>query len=404
MSLRKFCSPTFKPDHPMHCTTSPACEHHWFYDFRVNRRRYRSTTDSANKQEAKKIEAAERTKILEGRHSIRRLPDITFKAFTATYLEDHAELHKRSVSRDREILAVLNRAFGSLILHEITGHRIEQFKRDRLAGKWRGHRHTSAAKPIKPATVNRELDTLRSVFTKAIEWGKLREHPMSAVKRLKVDNRRTRILTEAEQLAVLAACPKKLGRIVRLALITGARIGELLALTWADVSETELTFMETKNGRVRRLPISPSMRAVLDACPKTDSPWIFTNPKTRDRYTVNGMAHVFRRAVERAEITTADVSLHTLRHTALSRMIAGGIDDFTVMALSGHSSIRMLERYTHPTQARKLDALDTFEAVTGAVDGQNLGRTPEGDANLSGGRREDRTPDLRVANATGKCA
>ena len=34
---------------------------------------------------------------------------------------------------------VLNRAFGSLILHEITAHRIEQFKRERLAGKWRGH-------------------------------------------------------------------------------------------------------------------------------------------------------------------------------------------------------------------------------------------------------------------------
>jgi len=80
--------------------------------------------------------------------------------------------------------------------------------------------------------VNRELDTLRAIFSKAIEWGELREHPMRAVKRLKVDNRRTRILTEAEQLALLAACPKKLAVQVRLALITGARFGELLALRW----------------------------------------------------------------------------------------------------------------------------------------------------------------------------
>jgi integrase len=69
------------------------------------------------------------------------------------------------------------------------------------------------------------------------------------------------------------------------------------------------------------------------------------------------MAHVFGRALERAGITTGDVSLHTLRHTAISRMIANGIDDFTVMSISGHRSIRMLERYTHPTTARKLDAL-----------------------------------------------
>jgi hypothetical protein len=54
--------------------------------------------------------------------------------------------------------------------------------------------------------------------------------------------------------------------------------------------------------------------------------------------------------------------------TGLSRMIAAGIDDFTVMALAGHRSVRMLERYTHPTQARRVDALETF-----TIDGQNLG-------------------------------
>jgi integrase len=59
---------------------------------------------------------------------------------------------------------------------------------------------------------------------------------------------------------------------------------------------------------------------------------------THDAYTVNGIAHVFRRAVQRAGIPTGDVSLHTLPHTALSRMIAAGIDTFTVMAISGHSS------------------------------------------------------------------
>jgi integrase len=155
----------------------------------------------------------------------------------------------RARTGQREIVNVLNRAFGSLILHEITAHRIEQFKRERLAGKWRGHKHTSAPKPIRPGTVNRDLDTLRSIFSKAIEWGQVLEHPMRAVKRLKVDNRPTRILSEAEQAALLKACPKKLARIVRLALITGARIGELLELRWENVSDAELMFLETKNGR-----------------------------------------------------------------------------------------------------------------------------------------------------------
>ena len=137
------------------------------------------------------------------------------------------------------------------------------------------------------------------------------------------------------------------------------------------------------------------MKAVLDQCPKGRSPWVFTNTRTQLPHTVNGVAHVFRRAVKRAGITTGDVVLHTLRHTAISRMIAMGIDDFTVMAISGHRSIRMLERYTHPTETRKLDALETFTAI----DGQNLGRIKNPAVKKAGGRQEARTPDLRVANA-----
>lgn len=171
MSLRKWCRPTFQSDHPLHCVSSPNCDHHWFYDFRVNRRRYRNTTETANNQDAKKIEAKERSRILDGRHGIRTQPDITFKAFAATHIEDYAQQHKRSIERDQEILKVLNRAFGSMILHEITAHRIEQFKRERLAGKWRAHGQKTAAKPLRAGTVNRELDTLRSIFSKAVGGG-----------------------------------------------------------------------------------------------------------------------------------------------------------------------------------------------------------------------------------------
>ena len=364
MSLRKFCSQGLPDTHPLHCPSSPQCEHHWFYDFRVNRRRYRNTTETANKQTAKAIEAKERARVLDGRHQIRRLPDITFKSFTTTYLRDHAELNKRSAVRDEAIVAVLNRFFGTALLHEITPHRVEQFKRDRRAETWRGHNTRGPAKPIQPGTVNRELDGLKAILAKAVEWGKLRESPAAHVKRLKVDNRRLRILTEAEQVALLQACPSILSRIVRLALITGARIGELLELRWDAVSSTELLFLHTKNGRARRIPVSTAIAAVLAKCSKKH-PWVFTNLQTKKPYTVNGVGHTFRRALKRAGILTGDVSPHTLRHTALSRMIAVGIDDHTVMALSGHSSTRMLERYTHPTNARKVDALESFTSAMG---------------------------------------
>jgi hypothetical protein len=55
--------------------------------------------------------------------------------------------------------------------------------------------------------------------------------------------------------------------------------------------------------------------------------------------------------------------------------------------------VQMLERYTHPTDARKLEALSV------AIDGRNVGRIENGTEEKIGGRREDRTPDLCIANA-----
>jgi len=132
-------------------------------------------------------------------------------------------------------------------------------------------------------------------------------------------------------------------------------------------------------------------------------PYVFTNARTGDRYTVNGALHIFRRAVDRAGIRTGDVTLHTLRHTAISRMIAQGFDDFTVMEISGHSSTRMLGRYTHPTESRKADALNSFALVTKRSQSPDAPRDELAELKellgKVGGRREDRTPGLRVANA-----
>jgi integrase len=409
LSLRKRCSRAVPAGAQAFCATSPRCEHPWHYDFRVNRKRYRASTETSDKQRAKDIESKERSRILEGRHGIRRQPDITFRTFAETYHRDYSVPNKRSASRDAEIIKVLNRAFGSLMLHEITAHRIEQFKRERLAGKWRAHGQTSAPRPLTPGTVNRELDALRGILTKTVEWGKLVDSPMRGVKRLKNPNRRTCILSDDEQRRLLDAAPRKLRAIVLLALITGARIGELLALKWEDVDGEYLTFLETKNGRSRRITLSPSTRAVLDTLPRSAA-WVFANTRgdKPKPYTVNGCRHVFDRAVVRAKISPAeDVTLHTLRHTALSRMIEAGHDDYTVMEISGHSSTRMLARYTHPREERKASALESFSLVVtprsheAETAGEDTGVSPEIAQILKdfGGRREDRTRDLRIANA-----
>ena len=87
-------------------------------------------------------------------------------------------------------------------------------------------------------------------------------------------------------------------------------------------------------------------------------------------------------------------------------MVAAGHDDYTVTAISGHASTRMLARYTHPTDQRKIRALGLPWMGTNrahADDGADGDRSTAAEITKllkeSGGRQEDRTPDLRVASA-----
>jgi integrase len=386
------------------------CEHPWWYRFRLNGRNYRATTQTALKRQAADIEARERSRILEGRHGIRRQPDILFKQFATEYLDaSKADKTASSDQRDREIAAVLNRFFGGVLLHELTAYRIEQFKRERLAGRWRARGQTSAPKPVRPATVNRELDTLRAILSWAVKEGKLVESPMGAVERLHVSNRRIRVLSAAEQLALLAVCQRhrKLAALVELLLITGARVGEFLQLQWTEDHGDELHFLNTKNGQVRRVQVTKRMRELLDGLPRQGR-YVFTNKRTGKPY--QNVRKVFERALTRANIATGDVTIHTLRHTAITRMLAAGVDDYTVMETVGHLTRAMLQRYTHPATERKRSALETFDrALVEAAREHTVSTRPvEPDEMPSeiaeilrnfGGRQEARTPDLRVANA-----
>jgi hypothetical protein len=137
-------------------------------------------------------------------------------------------------------------------------------------------------------------------------------------------------------------------------------------------------------------------------------PYIFTNARTGQRY--RHVRKVFERALTRAGITSGDVTIHTLRHTAITRMLAEGSDDYTVMDTVGHLTRAMLQRYMHPPSERKRVALESFDRVlVEAAREHMVSTTPDRAEELAseiadllreiGGRQEARTPDLRVANA-----
>ena len=210
---------------------------------------------------------------------------------------------------------------------------------------------------VAAGTVVRELAYLSSIINHGRrEWGINANNPVALVRKPTQPKGRERVLTSAERVRLLAEL-QPTGRrnvwmlsVVVLALETGMRRSELLALRWGDINldRRTATLHMTKNGESRVVPLSTSAVQTLTTMPRSICGAVFP-------ITACALAANFDKAVERAKLP--DLHFHDLRHTAITLMATKLPNLIELAAVSGHKSLKMLQRYYHPDVgdlARKL--------------------------------------------------
>jgi integrase len=207
-------------------------------------------------------------------------------------------------------------------------------------------------KGASPTTVRNDLALISHLFNTAIkEWGlaalgnPVEKIPMPAAARAR-DRRLDREKDSdgpSEETWLLAACddgPHWLGQMVRLALATAMRQGELLALDWRniDLERKVARLQDTKNGDRRDVPLSSEAIKALNGLPGS---------RTGKVFSIGTMAvvHAFQRACKRTGID--DLRFHDLRHEATTRLFKKGLNPMEAAAVTGHKTLQMLKRYTH---------------------------------------------------------
>ncbi|WP_082551045.1 site-specific integrase [Pseudorhodoferax sp. Leaf265] len=225
-------------------------------------------------------------------------------------------------------------------------------------------------KAVTPATVNRYLATLSSVFNFAMQRDIINVHPMKggAVSKEAESEGRRRILTPAEEEALYSACdaskwaPMRL--YLRLCLTTAARKSEVLGLRWdgIDLDRSVAILPKTKNGKARALPLVSDVKAALLEASKVralNSEFVFFDPKRPTQ--PKNIDSLWRAVRQRAglwqdrEDVLDHVVLHSTRHTATTKLVRKEKNIARVQAVTGHKTLAMLGRYTH---------LDTDDAVS----------------------------------------
>jgi integrase len=250
---------------------------------------------------------------------------------------DKITIKKRSADTETYLInAFLREPIANLTLAQITSSHFTKYRDCRL-------------KKVKPGTINRQLGIIKHAFDIAMrEWDiPLRENPLSKLKKLKTNNARCRRMElqewQAIKTAALTCRNRSIMPLIKLAVETAMRRGELLALQWQHVDfQTRTAHIPvTKNGHSRTIPLTSEAIRIL----KEIYGMRLSDEEVFPGLTGNAVDHAWNRIVERAKII--DLHFHDLRHEAISRFFERGLSMPEVALISGHRDFRMLFRYTH---------------------------------------------------------
>ncbi len=257
-------------------------------------------------------------------------------------------------------------------LHQLTTADISQFRALTL-------------KRVSPNTANKQIKILRVCLKQAVKTGLLESNPATKVDTIKVragDRGARRPFTLAELRKVLAVCSPEWQGIVLAGLYTGQRIGDIAALTWAnlDLEQNQISFVTSKTERRQHIPIAKPLRAYLETLPASDNPRAFLFPKaaacsrkSNQFYDILADAGLVK---ERSDANTDktgagrkrrrvvnELSFHCLRHTATSLLKVAGVSQAVVMDLIGHDSEAASRTYTHVDDDAKRAAIEKLPDI-----------------------------------------
>ena len=306
---------------------------YWYIDYTYQGKRTRKGCGHGKEGKAAAEILLAQIKLDIAHNKLGIVPEIPAKEFFARYL-GYAQANKAKRSYERDLITLKN------FLPYIEGKELAQVRASDIE-----YYKTARLKLVTKGTINRELNTIKAAFNKALEWGLLTKNPLRAVKKFKEPRGLPRFFSLEEINRILNAATGELRAAIFLLFQTGMRRDELIHLEWTDIDyKRNCLYVQPKadwnpkDYEARAIPLNSQLKELL------------LSMENKGRYVITGyhpasLSRAFRRVLQKTGIKNA--SLHTLRHTYASHLVMSGVDLATVRKLLGHSDIKTTMRYAH---------------------------------------------------------
>ena len=375
----------------------------WGYMFslpgssRTDRRRisesgFSSKREAADAEARRRTEEQQKVKLEKGGFGVGAAPPKTLAMLLVEFFAQHVDdkLAPKTAERYHEQATYIDPGLLAMPLADITPlHLNREWKRLLACGGH--HRRTKAPRPLSKKTVRNIAGVLSSAFSRGIRWGLLALNPVSNSEPPIPKKRKGAALTTAQQDLLIdsATGPWCITTYLKTKAALGARRGEVLALRWQDIengrvtiarslSQTRagLTFKSTKEENILVIGLPPSALAALEAHRKiqdkfraefgpdyrNDLDLIFAEPDGSplkpDSISATVSALFKRLKIPKPKGT----SLHLLRHSHGSHLLANGVPLPVVSQRLGHSSVRTTaDIYSHAIHGQDDEAVLKWE-------------------------------------------
>lgn len=253
---------------------------------------------------------------------------------------DAKGVHLKDGERRKRCLDAMADYFGNPIARNLKPSDFLAYRAKKL--------HDGASKK----TMNNHLGYLNAVYNQLRRLNEIEfDNPIRNVEMIRLDENELSWLT-IEQIRHLLKTIEEFSQnphvhlLTRICLATGARWGEAENLKPRHVQNGKLTFVNTKSGKSRSVPVSDGLFKEIQKHLKAHGEFSFS-------------LSAFRRALDKSGIQLPKgQSAHVLRHTFASHFVMNGGDILTLQKVLGHSTINMTMRYAHLSQAYLQSAID----------------------------------------------
>jgi len=229
----------------------------------------------------------------------------------------------------------------------------------------------SISEDRKPATIKNILELFRRISNFGVRY-QMTNGLSFPIEMPNLNNQKTETLTEEELKRLLSAMvqdsDQNIAKIMKLALFTGMRKGEIFNLEWSDVDfENRLiTIRNPKSGRDEHIPMNQSTYDLLmsHSTHELNPELVFPNKFGKKRVDIRkGVDRIKRRAGLPKEFR----GMHGLRHVFASRLASSGkVDLYRIQKLLTHKSPQMTQRYAHLSNEVLREASEIMDNIGNA--------------------------------------